>query len=171
MNKRFPVALKLKMVDRMRGVNAVSAAQLSRETGITQQSLSRWLRTARSLPLAAFGNDVVSSWTVEQKARILAQAGSLAGDELTRYLEGEGVRLDHFRRWRTALEEAGEESVGMAKRIGKLERELSRKERALAEATTLLLLRESLQSNPQDGKRADEEQVHSMVRYFLSGSL
>ena len=80
MSKRFPLALKLKMLDRMRGVNAVSAAQLSRETGITQQSLSRWLRTARSLPLAAFGNDVVSSWTVEQKARILAQAGSLAGE-------------------------------------------------------------------------------------------
>jgi transposase len=167
MSKRYTVALKLKMVDRMRGVNGVSGAQLSRETGITQQSLSRWLNSARSLPSGAFGNEVVSSWTAEQKARILAQAGSLVGDELARYLEGEGVRLDHFRRWRTALEEAGEESVGLAKRIGKLERELARKERALAQATTFLLLRESLESS--DDKDADE-QVHSMVRYFLSGS-
>src|ERR1700685_3651575 len=121
MSKRFPVALKLQMVDRMRGVNRISAAQLSRETGITQQSLSRWLNSARShLWLSA--NDVASSWTVEQKVRILTNAGSFVGDELTRYLEGEGVRLGHFRRWRTALEEAGEESVSLAKQIGKLER-------------------------------------------------
>jgi hypothetical protein len=168
MSKRFPVALKLKMVDRLMGVNRISAAQLSRETGIAQQSLSRWLNRARSRPFGAFGNDVLSSWTVEQKARILAHAGNLAGDELTRYLQSEGVRLDHFRAWRSALEEAGEESVGMARRIGKLERELSRKERALAEATTLLLLRESLQST-RDGNHA-AEQMRSMDRHFLPES-
>ena len=145
MTRRFSIALKQKMVARLIGVNAVSAAQLARESGITQQNLSRWLSEARNLPYGA-NNEIVSNWTVEQKARILAQAAALAGDELTRYLENEGVRLAHFKRWRCALEEAAEESVGMAKRIGNLERELTRKERALAEAATLLVLRESLES-------------------------
>src|ERR1700683_56235 len=137
MTRRFSIALKQKMIARLTGVNAVSAAQLARETGITQQNLSRWLSEARNQPFGA-SNEIISTWTVEEKVQILARAAALAGEELTRYLESEGVRLVHFNRWRRALEEAGEESVGMAKRIGNLERELTRKERALAEAATLL---------------------------------
>jgi transposase len=146
MTRPFSMALKQQMVARLTGVNAASAAQLARETGITQQNLSRWLSEARSSPFGATSNGVVSSWTVEQKARIVAHAAGLAGDQLTAYLQAEGVRLAHFRRWRIALEEAGEESVGMTKRIGKLERELARKDRALAEAATLLVLREAIES-------------------------
>jgi transposase len=164
MTRRFPIALRERLIARLTGPNAVSAAQLARETGITQQNLSRWLSEARSLPLGASGNAVVSTWTVEQKARIIAQAAALAGDELTQYLEGEGVRSAHFKRWRLALEEAGEESVGMAKRIGKLERELTRKERALAEAATLLMLREPLEDliqadNGIEGQGAKEDDL------------
>jgi transposase len=146
MTRPYSAALKQRLVARLTGVNAVSAAQLARETGITQQNLSRWLSEARNLPFVASSNVALCPWTVEQKARIIAQAAALAGDELSRYLENEGVRFTHFRRWRLALEGAGEESVGMAKRIGKLERELARKEKALAEAAALLVLRETMDS-------------------------
>jgi transposase len=157
MTKQFPVALKQKMVARLTGVNAISAAQLSRETGITQQNLSRWLSEARNLPFGASGNDIVSTWTVEQKARIITQAAALAGDELKRYLESEGVRKRHFTRWRLALEEAGEESLSMTKRIARLERELARKEKALAEAATLLVLREPIESLTEESDDIDED--------------
>jgi transposase len=143
------MALKRHLVARLMSVNAVSAAQLARETGIRQQNLSRWLCEARNSPLAATDDAMGSSWTVEQKARIIAQAAGLAGDQLTTYLQGQGVKLGWFRRWRIALEEAGEESVGIRKRICKLERELARKDRALAEAAALLILRETIGSQAQ----------------------
>jgi transposase-like protein len=159
------MAFKQQMVARLTGVNAPSAAQLARETGIKQQNLSRWLSEARSLPFVAPANGVVSSWTVEQKARIIAQAAELAGDRLTEYLQGEGLKLGLFRRWRLALAEAGEESVGMTKRIRKLERELTRKEKALAEAAAFLVLRESVERIIQkeeddiDGQSEEEEEL------------
>lgn len=158
MTRRFSIALKERLITRLSGPNAVSAAQLSRETGITQQNLSRWLSEARNLPLGASSNSILSTWTVEQKARILARAAALTGDELTQYLESEGVRLAHFRRWRAALEEAGEEFVSMAKRIGTLERELTRKERALAEAAALLMLREPIERlfQPEDDDSGEQ---------------
>jgi transposase-like protein len=145
------------MIARLTAPNAPSAAQLARETGIKQQNLSRWLSEARGLPFGGSGEAIVSTWTVEQKARIIAQAATLAGDELTRYLESEGVGVTHFRRWRLALEEAGQESVGMAKRIGKLERELTRKDKALAEAATLLLLRDPERLNKYEEENIDEQ--------------
>jgi transposase len=157
MTRPYSIALKQQLVARLTGVNALSAAQLARETGITQQNLSRWLSEARSSPFG--GDGIVSAWTVAQKARIIAQAADLGGDQLTTYLHGEGVKLGYFRRWRLALEEAGEESVGMVKRIRKLEQELARKERALAEAAALLLLRETMESENQKGDEGIDEQV------------
>lgn len=150
MTIRFSMALKQQMVARLTGVNALSAVQLARETGISQQNLSRWLSEARSLPFRTPDDDIVASWSVEEKARIVAQAAQLAGDELSEYLRREGVKLRHCRHWRLALEEAGEESVSMTKRIRKLERELVRKERALAAAATLLLLRDTRDSPIQE---------------------
>ena len=153
------MALKQQLVARLTGVNALSAAQLARETGITQQNLSRWLSDARSSPFGATGDGILSSWTVEQKARIIAQAAGLAGDQLTTYLQEEGVKLGYFRHWRIALEEAGEESVGMTKRIRKLERELIRKERALAEAATLWVLRETIDGAIEKNADSIDEEI------------
>jgi transposase-like protein len=82
--KPFSVAFKEKMVQRLTGKNAVSALQLARETGVRQQNLSRWLQEARSLPIMADKpKPVLREWTVERKARVLAEACNLDVEELT----------------------------------------------------------------------------------------
>lgn len=144
MTKPFSVAFKQKMVDRLTGKNAVSAIQLARETGVAQQNLSRWLPEARSLPLMADHPKPVRMWTVEQKARVLAEACQLDGEQLTVYLEREGVRRAEYEQWRLALDEGGAASTSTSKRIRQLERELARKEKALAEAAALLILKKKV---------------------------
>ena len=65
MSKPFSVAFKQKMVQRLTGKNAVSALQLSRETGVRQQNLSRWLQEARSLPIMAdYVKPAVRVWSI-----------------------------------------------------------------------------------------------------------
>jgi transposase len=167
MTKAFSIDLKQKMVARLTGVNAVSAARLARETGIRQQNLSRWLSEARNSPSVASVDRTVSR-TVEQKARIIAQAAGLACDQLTTYLQGEGVKPSDFSRWRLALEEGGEESAGIRKRIRKLELELSLKQRALAKAATLLMLGETIESLIR--KKVDDSDEHideDELEYFV----
>jgi hypothetical protein len=85
-------------------------------------------------------------WTVEQKARVVAEASKLAGDQLLAHLEREGVKLADFERWRIALENDSSGSTAAARRIRQLERELARKEKALAEAATLLVLKKRVAS-------------------------
>jgi transposase len=144
MTRPYSVAFKQKMVQRLTGKDAVSAMRLSRETGVRQQNLSRWLEEARSLPLVASDNGTVREWTVEQKARVLAEGSKLTGDQLNAYLTREGVKLADFERWRVALEEDGQGSTATTKHIRKLERELARKEKALAEAAALLVLKKTV---------------------------
>lgn len=149
MTRPYSVAFKQKMVERLTGKNAVSALDLSKETGVRQQNLSRWLQEARSLPLVTDGTRA-RKWTVEQKARVLTEASALSGEQLHAYLDQQGVRLADYERWRIALQDDGRESAATTQRIRKLERELARKERALAEAAALLVLKKTIADMKSD---------------------
>ena len=80
MTRPYSEAFKQKMIQRLTGKEAVSALQLSKETEVTQQNLSRWLAQARNLPAVGVAEDYcVRRWTVEQKARMLAEGSKLSG--------------------------------------------------------------------------------------------
>jgi transposase len=149
MTRAYSPAFKRKMVERLIGSDAISALQLSRETGLRQQNLSRWLREARSLPFMTVHQAGPGRWTVGQKARLLADAAEFEGDRLGAYLEAKGVTLAEFEQWRVALE-GDPASVATARRIRRLERELARKDKALAEAAALLVLKKTIDSLYQD---------------------
>jgi hypothetical protein len=68
----------------------------------------------------------------------------LTAKRLTAYLSREGVKLAEYEQWRLALEQGGAASNSTTKRIRQLERELARKEKALAEAAALLVLKKKV---------------------------
>jgi transposase len=144
MTRPYSLAFKRKMVERLTGKDAVSALELAKQTGVRQQNLSRWLQEARSLPLVRSDHTKARQWTVEQKARILNEASALSGEQLRAYLDRQDVKLADYERWRIALQDDGRESAATTQRIRKLERELARKEKALAEAAALLVLKKTI---------------------------
>ena len=73
----FSLAYKRKMLDCLTGKDAVSARQLSLETGLHQQTLSRWLQDACSLVMPP--KRQTREWSIDEKIRILAKAGRLTG--------------------------------------------------------------------------------------------
>ena len=104
------------------------------------------LATSRDMSRTKPGVRMRSRWTLEQKVRILAEGSKLTGEELTAFLEREHVRLAEYEHWRISLEEGGRAAALTTRRIrelerGELERELARKEKALAEAAALLMLK------------------------------
>ena len=163
---------KVRMVQRMLGPNALSATALAEETGISQSTLSAWLRELRtiSVPMddahtpptpspAAVPTTTPASPTrarsPQEQLRILARADSLSGDELGAMLRREGLHAAELEAWRSAVVDALQgrtpaptQATGAAdrKRIQHLERELARKEKALAEAAALLLLQKKVRA-------------------------
>jgi hypothetical protein len=120
MTRPYSIGLKQKMIERLTGRDPVSANQLSKETGVRQQNLSRWLQQARNLPLMEANKQTVCTWCVEQKARLLSDASKLTGEALTAHLEREGVTFAEFEQWRLALEEGGKSRTATTKRIPNL---------------------------------------------------
>lgn len=162
----YSEAFKQRMVLKMTGPNALSATRLANEEGLNQPTLSRWLREAGTL-LAMTKKDNRSEtkengttsprrpqdWSLSEKLKVLADTAAIPSEELGAYLRKAGVHEAELEQWRQAVQEAlqtprrrRKRQTSEQKRIKELERELRRKEKALAEAAALLVLKKKAQA-------------------------
>jgi len=138
----------------------MSANALAREAGISQSNLSRWLRESRNV-----GDMDPSSkrqWTGAQKLSVLTAAQGLSESELGALLRREGLHETDLTTWQAAAEaaltEPGRGAVRSVeqRRILELERELRRKDAALAETAALLVLKKKAQAIWGDGDESTD---------------
>ena len=165
----YTSGFKAKMVQRMSSPDAISAIGLSKEVGVSQSQLSRWLRAARTVPAmtkerrAEQPPQVGASRSAEEKMRIVMAAAALAPGELGAFLRREGVHEAEVEQWRAAILEALEGGVAKGgrgadgTRIKELERELRRKDKALAETAALLVLQKKVREIWGDGDDGTDE--------------
>jgi transposase-like protein len=88
-------------------------------------------------------------WKPEERLRAVIEAAGLSDAELGEFLRRSGLHEATLAEWRgAALEALGTRKTSgkEAKRVRELERELRRKERALAEAAALLVLQKKAQA-------------------------
>ena len=141
---------------RLMGPHAVSANALSKEIGIHQGTLSRWLRAATVVPMSndEGGNGRSEKrpqdWTAMEKMRAVLESIDLGNEELGAFLRRNGLHEAQLTEWRdvvvTALSSRGSlPGKKEGKRVRELEKELRRKDKALAEAAALLMLEKKLQ--------------------------
>ena len=158
---------KRKMVQKLTGPDAVSASALSKQVDVPQTTLSKWLRMAGFEP--AFGypnnsNDTVQTrhpvtdkrpdyLSPEEKLKVVLEAASLPDDQLGAFLRRKGLHETHLQQWRLQMlnglekQSRGKDKTDTAKtrQIRQLEKELRRKDKALAETAALLVLKKKVQ--------------------------
>jgi len=88
---------KKSQVRRMSGVNGISANALSGEIGVSQGTLSRWLRL--------YGSEngmwkKKKALEAEEKLKIVLETASLSESELGEYQRKNGVHSAELERWR-----------------------------------------------------------------------
>ena len=146
------------MISRLTGAGAVSAAALSRDVGIAQSTLSHWLREAGTMGAMSKSkkNPTPKSprdWPLERKLRVVLEALPLSDQELGAFLRREGLHEAQLQEMQSSVEAAfsdqkkkpSKKKVSSEKKaIRKLEKELARKDKALAEVTALLVLKKKL---------------------------
>jgi len=171
---QYTDTFKARMVRRMLGPNAVSANALEQEVGVPQPTLSRWLRETATFaamekkdkqkdkqPAAPARR--AQDWTPEEKLRAVVDTLGLEGEALGEYLRRHGLHRGQLEQWREGAKAGLGRSAptpkakGDAKRIRELERELRRKEKALAETAALLVLRKKVNALWGDGDDDTDE--------------
>ena len=149
---------KAAVLTKMLPPNNVRLGQLANEEGISQATLAKWRAEARAkgrlLPDANAGPE---GWTSRDKLAAVIETASMNAADLGEYCRRRGVYLEQLSVWREACERANDweraatsritrETKDDKKRIKELERDLARKEKALAEAAALMLLRKKAEA-------------------------
>lgn len=139
------------MVRKMTGTHARSASSLARETGVAQVTLSRWLLRygtveAGSKPMTAKKRS--NKWPGEKKLEALQEYDALTDEEARgRFLRENGLHGADIEHWRHEIVEALKQKPNRAdprdRRIKELQKELGRKDKALAETAALLTLKKT----------------------------
>lgn len=144
--------LKEAMLRRMLPPNNESITKISKEEGISEQTLRNWRDKARKEGVAAPGKDAKpDDWSTQDKFLIVVETASLNEAELAEYARKKGLYVEQIQAWRDACMNANGGVAKEAARLNrelkdsikerkKLEKELQRKEKALAEAAALLIM-------------------------------
>ena len=156
------------MIQKMSGPDAISATALSKQVNVPQSTLSKWLRMAGVGPAYDFPNNAheytkmaklknpkrPNDWSAEDKLKVIVEAAVLDDEQLGAFLRKKGLHQTHLEQWRMQMLDALQnglskkrtrEKSDAAKRIRALEKELRRKDKALAETAALLVLKKKVQ--------------------------
>jgi transposase len=146
----YSAEFKGNLVKKMTMPPARSATSLSREEGIPQSTLSRWLGEAVMIwPKGeGMGQRRHDQWSAEEKLEALLGYQKLTEEERGKFLREKGLHEADPQRWKAEMLKGmkiepfvGGKKDPQGKRIAALERELRRKEAALAETAALLVLK------------------------------
>jgi transposase-like protein len=144
--------LKDEVVQRLRQPGAPSVSVISEETNIPKPTIYSWISgdsTAKLGHEPLKGNMLMTKKkkkrSPSQKLQLIAASMSLQGEALQTYCSSNGVTLEELTSWRdqalSGIELIGQpDGVVPKKQVDGLEKELNRKNAALAEASALILL-------------------------------
>jgi transposase-like protein len=138
-----------------------SILSVSKEMGIADQTIRNWINECKSGNLVL--EDIESSprnITAKEKYQILLEASSISEENLGSFLRERGIHSEHLTLWDQELREMvtkkedkkDKEIKALKKQLKDLEKELNRKEKALAEAAALLILKKKLDVLTGDDK-------------------
>jgi transposase-like protein len=134
----------------------MSVPELARQEHISEVTLYHWRKQAKAGGVPVPGsNKLTDEWPAEAKVAAVLETAALSEIELSEYCRCKGLYPEQIQSWRAACVQ-GQQSAQVQqqadkiqakadkKRIQQLERELRRKDKALAEAAALLILQKKL---------------------------
>ena len=152
MQKRYSEEFKESVVKKMMPPNAVSVRQLCNDTGVSDVTLYKWRKDFRNRGIAVPSDQSKpDNWSAEDKLAVVIETASLNEVQLSEYCRSKGLHPDQVEQWKVSALAGYQQSAQARKeaqrcrqedrkKIKQLEKQLHRKEKALAETAALLVL-------------------------------
>lgn len=157
MNSKYSKEFKSGIISRLLPPQNVSVPDMVKETGIPKDTLYTWKRQYRNVQSGpdANQNQQTGHLTNEEKLSVVIETASLSEVELGEYCRRKGFYPEQITGWKNVFVQGATSSSNKADReqrkeyiktIRQLEKELNRKEKALAETAALLVLQKKFQA-------------------------
>lgn len=166
MNSKYSTEFKENIIARLLPPQNASVLEVAREAGVPKDTLYSWRIQYRNLqdgPVVASGRRA-DKFTNEEKLAVMIETADLNELELGEYCRRKGLYPEQISDWKKSYIQWNDSDTRKAEReqsrkqsrtIKGLQRELQRKEKALAEAAALLILQKKFQAlweDPEDEK-------------------
>lgn len=148
---RYSQGFKASIVRKSQDGSGRTLDELASESGIHPATLGRWMQKFRAGTLTADGTDGIlpSKRHPGEKLALLLESRTVGPDGMGEWMRRHGLHSEHLPLWEQELttmaigkdEQARSEIAQLRKENKKLLKELSRKDKALAEAAVLLMLK------------------------------
>ena len=163
MPMRYSPAFRTLMIQKMTDPDGPSPISLAEDIGVSRSTLYRWVSEADTLEIDApaeppsFAESMKrlsnmkrpQDWSAEEKLAAVLEAASLSEEELGAFLRSRGLHDAQLQQWRDQMLIGLEPKAAKrseTRRIQELEKELRRKDKALAETAALLILKKKAQA-------------------------
>ncbi len=152
MQKRYSNEFKESTIKKMMPPAPVSVPQLCRETGVSDVTLYKWRKQYRNKGVAVPAyKSKPEDWAAEDKLAVIIETASFNEMQMNEYCRSKGLFRKQIDQWKVEALSGYQKSAQTKKqqshhrqedkkKIKQLERELKRKEKALAETAALLVL-------------------------------
>jgi len=149
---------KESIVQKMMPPNAISVTELVKEAGISDSTLYKWRNDYQNKGIAIpANNSKPESWSAEDKLAVVFETLPLNEENLSEYCRSKGLYVEQIKQWKQMALSGYQTNTLIAKKknndykkeqlkVKKLEAELRRKDKALAETATLLVLSKKCQA-------------------------
>ncbi len=154
--KRFSRDFKDAVITKIVGRGDQTVAEVCEQVGVALSTGTRWVSECAIIP-----GMKKSKWTAEAKLNAVFQCNNLNEEELGAFLRKEGLHSHQIDGWRAEILAAlgpirrKQNKDNSTQRIRELERDLHRKDKALAEASALLILQKKV--NLIWGNKSEDE--------------
>jgi len=149
---RYSEERKQAVLAKMAPPQNMTVPELAAQEGISDATLYNWRKAARQQGAILPSNSATpEGWSSEDKFRAVLETATLSQAEFSEYCRKHGLYPEQVERWKAAcaagndlidkqVRRSQQASRADKKRIKKLESELRRKDKALAETAALLTL-------------------------------
>ena len=149
---RYSNSVKESALRRILPPNNEKVKSVSSELGIPSSTITTWLYKARRNNSIPINKSVDKRYSLKDKYQILVKISSLNDKETGIYLRELGLHSQHLNVWDQELKDymgnkkpkEDESTSDLKRKIKSLEKELLRKDKALAEMATLITLKKKL---------------------------
>lgn len=150
--KRISPERKTASLARLLPPYSMTVAAVAQMEGISEATLYNWRKQAKAEGKPVPGSHQKNSeqWSAEARFAVIVETATLSQAEVAEYCRQKGLYPEQITQWKQAFLQAPPAVDDKAalkqsqKRIKQLEKELTRKEKALAEAAAILVLRKKL---------------------------
>jgi transposase len=158
----YTEGFRARMIERLAGADPISASALAKEVGVSQNTLSRWLREAPTLSSMGSkknerrgGAQGPRKWSGVEKLQVVLEAASIPEAELGEFLRKKGIHEADLKAWREVVKKsaadalegggkAAKHSAAAERRIKDLEQDIAKKDKRLKAVNALLELQKKV---------------------------